>query len=88
MRCAPRRNDAPGDRADADRAGAVEHMRASASWVGCRPLAGAEVKAGDVIATMGSMGRPMGPHVHFEVWKDGKPVDPERVEGLKLPEPR
>lgn len=44
--------------------------------------AGAQVKAGDVvkrgdkIATMGSSGRSTGTHLHYEVWKDGQPVNP------------
>ncbi len=36
------------------------------------------VKRGDVIGRMGSSGRSTGPHVHFEVLKDGKSVDPTR----------
>ena len=39
---------------------------------------GAVVNKGDVIAKMGSQGRSTGPHVHYEVLRHGKPVDPKR----------
>jgi murein DD-endopeptidase MepM/ murein hydrolase activator NlpD len=38
--------------------------------------AGDVVKKGQVIALMGSSGRSTGPHVHFEVYKHGRAVDP------------
>jgi murein DD-endopeptidase MepM/ murein hydrolase activator NlpD len=37
---------------------------------------GQTIKKGDIISKMGSTGRSTGPHVHFEVLKEGKQVDP------------
>jgi murein DD-endopeptidase MepM/ murein hydrolase activator NlpD len=34
------------------------------------------VRPGDVIATMGNSGRASGVHVHFEVWQNGRLVNP------------
>jgi murein DD-endopeptidase MepM/ murein hydrolase activator NlpD len=45
---------------------------------------GGRVKAGDAIGTIGVTGLTTGPHVHVEIYKDGKAVDPETVENLTL----
>jgi len=38
---------------------------------------GQKVKRGEVIGYVGSTGNSTGPHVHYEVWKDGKHVNPQ-----------
>ena len=39
--------------------------------------AGDQVTAGQLIASLGSTGRVSGPHVHFEVIKDGNRINPK-----------
>lgn len=38
---------------------------------------GARVEKGEAIGLLGSTGRSTGPHIHYEVYRDGKSVDPE-----------
>lgn len=40
---------------------------------------GTKVRAGDTIARVGSSGASTGPHLHLEVFVDGKRVDPETL---------
>ena len=38
---------------------------------------GTQVRKGQLIAQMGSSGISSAAHLHFEIWKDGRPLDPE-----------
>jgi len=41
---------------------------------------GAKVRQGDVVGRVGSTGMATGPHLHYQMWRNGAFVDPMRVE--------
>ncbi|MBL8915778.1 MAG: M23 family metallopeptidase, partial [Archangium sp.] len=41
-----------------------------------RVKTGQKVRSGQVVATVGDSGKTSGPHLHFEVRREGVPVDP------------
>jgi murein DD-endopeptidase MepM/ murein hydrolase activator NlpD len=68
----------------------IEHAHGITSHYGhCKTLTvavGQVVQAGHVIGTVGSTGGSTGPHLHFEIRRDGKPQHPERfLPGLDSP---
>ena len=50
-----------------------------------RVRVGDEVDSGDELAESGASGRTTGPHLHVEIRRDGKPIDPHTVEWARLP---
>ncbi|HET6515911.1 MAG TPA: M23 family metallopeptidase [Thermodesulfovibrionales bacterium] len=47
-------------------------------------VVGQRVKRGDIVAYSGSTGNTTGPHSHYEIWKDGKHVNPNPfIDGRK-----
>lgn len=42
---------------------------------------GGTVERGDLVGVSGSTGTVSGPHLHFEIWKNGRQVDPVRFLG-------
>ena len=42
---------------------------------------GQKIKRGDIIGYVGSTGKSTGPHVHYEVWENGRSVDAQKYTG-------
>lgn len=63
----------------------VDHGRGIETWYGhlSKRLVekGDPVERGQAIGKLGSSGRSTGPHIHYEVHVDGKPVDPAKYIG-------
>lgn len=61
----------------------IKHSDSLTSHYGhCKTISvqpGTAVKAGRLIATVGSTGKVTGPHLHLELRVDGKPIDPQTV---------
>ena len=57
---------------DADYASAYAHLQRYATGI----KAGAHVRKGQVIGYVGNSGQATGPHLHFALFRAGKPVDP------------
>ncbi len=60
----------------------IQHTRALSSCYAHQSRfatsTGDSVRRGEVIGFVGSTGRSFGPHLHFETWVGGRPVDPMR----------
>lgn len=62
---------------------AIKHSNGITSHYGhCQSIkvgVGQRLKAGQIVATVGSTGLSTGPHLHFEIRRNGKPLNPELI---------
>lgn len=61
-----------------EHSGGISSFYAHLSAVGANVHNGAQVRSGEPIAKSGSTGQVTGPHLHFEVRKDGNSIDPKK----------
>jgi murein DD-endopeptidase MepM/ murein hydrolase activator NlpD len=59
---------------------ALEHGRGFSTYYAHNRLvavkAGQKVKRGDILSYVGSTGNSTGPHLHYEIWKEGRSLNP------------
>jgi murein DD-endopeptidase MepM/ murein hydrolase activator NlpD len=66
-----------------DHGGGLETRYAHLAHIDVEP--GQRIEAGQSLGLVGATGRTTGPHLHFEVRRDGRAIDPEREKtGLKF----
>jgi murein DD-endopeptidase MepM/ murein hydrolase activator NlpD len=70
-----------GDMIEVDHGGGYRLRYAQLSRIDVRE--GESVSAGQQIGGVGNSGRATGTHLHFEVWRDGVPLDPATVAPLQ-----
>ena len=57
---------------------AAASSRCTPIWTGSRSTTGTAVTAGQAIGTVGDTGLATGPHLHFQVSRDGRLQDPQQ----------
>lgn len=73
------RNGAYGNYIRIDHGGGYQTAYGHLQRIAANAGEAARVRAGQVIGYVGSTGRSTGPHLHYELWINGQPVNPERI---------
>jgi murein DD-endopeptidase MepM/ murein hydrolase activator NlpD len=76
------RNGAYGNYVRIDHGGGYQTAYGHLKRIAVNASEGTRVRTGQVIGYVGSTGRSTGPHLHYELWVNGQPVNPE---GIALP---